>query len=84
VENNHQAREERGKGVPLTDAERACRHYGITPEEYWAHPESYPLPDRGAGLTRISQGPYSFIAPIIIFGSLATFIVGAIIKKLGR
>lgn len=78
------AREERGKGVPLTDAERACRHYDITPEEYYAHPEAYSLPDRGAGLTGIRQGPYSFIPPIIVFGSLASLIVGAIIKKLGR
>ncbi|MBU0847035.1 hypothetical protein KKH23_07565 [Patescibacteria group bacterium] len=79
-----QAREDRGKGDPLNDAERACRHYSITPEEYWADPVAYPLPDRGTGLTGISQGTYSFIAPVIIFGSLATFIVGAIIKKLGR
>lgn len=79
-----QAREERGKGVPLFDIDRACRHYGITPKEYWAHPEAYPLPDRGAGLTGIHQGSYSFIPPIIVFGSLASLIVGAIIKKLGR
>jgi hypothetical protein len=48
-----QAREgqERGRGIPLTDIERACRHYGITEEEYYAHPELYPLPDRGTGLT---------------------------------
>lgn len=44
--------EERGKGQPLDDAERACRHYGITPEEYCAHPEQYPLPERGTGLQR--------------------------------
>ena len=76
-----QAREERGKGVPLTDVERACRHYEITPGEYWANPEAYPLPDRGTGLP-ISQGTYSFIAPIIVFGSLASLIVGATLKKL--
>lgn len=78
-----QAREDRGKGVPLNDIERACRHYGITPEEYWANPDAYPLPDRGTGLT-IGQGPYSFIPPIIFFGSLASLIVGATIKKLRR
>jgi len=77
------ARESRGKGVPLADPERACRHYSITPEEYWANPEAYPLPERGTGLTGIKQG-YSSMAPIIVFGSLATFLVGAIVKKLGR
>jgi len=43
--------EERGRGVPLEDIDRACRHYGITPEEYHANPEAYPLPERGTGLT---------------------------------
>jgi hypothetical protein len=43
--------EERGRGIPLNDIERACRHYGITEDEYCAHPEAYPLPDRGTGLT---------------------------------
>jgi len=45
-----QAREDRGKGIPLDDAQRAARHYGITPEQYLACPTCYPLPDRGAGL----------------------------------
>jgi len=44
--------EERGKGTPLTDLERACRHYGITEEEYLSCPECYPLPPRGTGLYR--------------------------------
>lgn len=43
--------EERGRGQPLEDIERACRHYGITEEEYCANPEAYPLPERGTGLT---------------------------------
>jgi len=43
--------EERGRGVPLIDVERACRHYNITKEEYFAHPERYPLPERGTGLS---------------------------------
>jgi len=42
--------EERGKGIPLDDAQRAARHYNISPEEYLACPGCYPLPDRGAGL----------------------------------
>jgi hypothetical protein len=42
--------EERGRGIPLSTVERACRHYGITPEQYLANPEAYPLPERGAGL----------------------------------
>jgi len=49
-----QAREddERGRGQRLEDVDRACRHYGISPEEYNSCPECYPLPDRGTGLTR--------------------------------
>ena len=43
--------EERGRGIPLDDIQRACQHYGITEEEYCTHPEAYPLPDRGTGLT---------------------------------
>jgi len=45
-----QAREDRGKGIPLDDIERAMRHYNISREEYLAHPAAYPLPDRGTGL----------------------------------
>jgi hypothetical protein len=49
----YQAREgqERGRGVPLDDIERACRHYGITPEQYYENPGLYPLPERGTGLS---------------------------------
>jgi hypothetical protein len=43
--------EERGRGQRLDDLDRACRHYGITPEEYLANPQAYPLPERGTGLT---------------------------------
>ena len=35
------------QGVPKTDTERACAHYNITPEEYEANPEKYPLPVPG-------------------------------------
>jgi len=45
-----QARPNRGKGIPLDNIERAMRHYNISREEYLAHPEAYPLPDRGTGL----------------------------------
>lgn len=45
-----QARGERGRGIPYTDIQRACRHYNISPEQYLACPGCYPLPDRGAGL----------------------------------
>lgn len=44
------ARNDRGYGIPLTDIERAMRHYGVTQEEYINHPEKYPLPTRGTGL----------------------------------
>ena len=42
--------EERGRGLSLDDIDRACRHYGITPEQYCANPDAYPLPERGTGL----------------------------------
>ena len=47
-----QAREERGKGVPLTDAERAARHY----EQYGV----FELPERGTGLGFLGQEGESF------------------------
>jgi len=47
-----QARKDRGRGQRLEDIERASRHYGITPEEYLANPEAYPLPERGTGLSQ--------------------------------
>ena len=43
---------ERRLGIPRTDVERAQAHYGITEEEYCAHPENYPLPNRGAGFIK--------------------------------
>lgn len=45
-----QAREERGKGIPLNDLQRAARHYGVTEDEVLRNPEKYPLPPRGTGL----------------------------------
>ena len=40
----------RRKGIPRSDIERAMSHYGISEEEYLAHPDWYPLPERGYGL----------------------------------
>lgn len=40
----------RRKGIPRSDIERAMSHYGISGEEYLAHPDWYPLPERGYGL----------------------------------
>lgn len=40
----------RRRGIPRSDIERAMSHYGITEEEYLAHPDWYPLPERGSGL----------------------------------
>lgn len=45
---------ERRYGIPRTDVERAMLHYGISEDVYCASPEAYPLPSRGAGLTRIA------------------------------
>jgi len=42
--------EERGKGIPLDDLQRAARHYGVTEDEVLACPDCYPVPERGTGL----------------------------------
>jgi hypothetical protein len=36
------------RGTPKNDIERAINHYGITGAEYMAHPDWYPLPERGS------------------------------------
>lgn len=55
----NRAREERGKGVPLDDAQRVARHYGITIEEACDLLAEYSveelLPERGYGLTTGAQ-----------------------------
>jgi len=79
-----QAREERGKGVPLTDPERAARHYDISVEEYLDNPDLYPLPERGTGLAGIGQieptAP-SVMPQIVFFGGML-LLVSAILKKM--
>lgn len=51
----HKAREERGEGVRLDDAQRVARHYGVTIEEacvlLGAYSAENLLPERGYGLT---------------------------------
>ena len=42
--------EDRGRGIPLDDLQRAARHYGVTEDEILRYPECYPLPPRGYGL----------------------------------
>jgi len=68
----NQAREgeERGRGIPRTDFERAITHYGITEEEYCAHPDWYPLPERGYGLTTGNEvsPECSSCWPFLVFG----------------
>ena len=76
-----QARQERGAGVPLNDVERACRHYGITQDEYFNCPRCYPLPDRGTGLTGISQEYKNDLWPLVVFFGLSTLVIGAILKR---
>jgi len=70
--------EGRGKGEPLVDADRACRHYDITPEQYWACPSCYPLPDRGTGLSSNGTGVHW---PTVLALSAAGLLVGLIIAK---
>lgn len=78
-----QAREgqERGKGEPLFDIDRACRHYGITPEQYWLCPSCYPLPERGTGLSSgFDEVPWATVLAI----SVASLVVGLILSKIPR
>jgi len=50
----HVARDERGRGIPLDDAERIARHYGVSLEEACQLLAVYTpadlLPERGSGL----------------------------------
>ena len=71
-------RKRNGKGIPLIDIERAMSHYGITEEEYLSHPECYPLPERGYGLTTGNEVPPecpSYV-PFIITGLVMGGIIG--------
>ncbi|GAI94966.1 unnamed protein product [marine sediment metagenome] len=51
--------EERGRGIPLDDAQRIARHYGVTIEEACDLLRTYSveelLPERGYGLTAAAQ-----------------------------
>jgi hypothetical protein len=60
-------------GKARSDMERAVNHYNITPEEYFAHPELYPLPERGSAFHLAGPGqnyPYftggTFINPGVL------------------
>lgn len=65
---------DRGFGIPRTEEERAAQHAYLYPGE--------PLPPRGKGFNRISQGSsHSWIAPIIVFSGLMSLIVAAISRK---
>lgn len=75
---NGRAREERGQGQRLEDVARACRHYNITEEEYCAHPEMYPLPDRGTGLT---SGNSVMTGALVVGLVLAVSVVIAVATK---
>ena len=91
---SQRAREERGKGVPLQDSERAARHYDISVEEYLDNPDLYPLPERGTGLTgvevlqgrtigQIEPTAPSIMPQIVFFGGML-LLVGTILKKMNR
>ena len=74
-----EAREDRGRGNPLSDTERACRHYNISEEEYLSDPDSYPLPKRGTGLTSGN----SIVSGLGIVGLVLAVsgVIGLAIKK---
>lgn len=76
-----QAREgnERGKGNPYGDVERACRHWNITPEEYLSCPECYPLPPRGTGLSTNGEDGIG-VGLACLFAGLATAMVVVVWK----
>ena len=69
---------ERREGIPRSDIERAMSHYGITEDEYLTHPEYYPLPERGYGLTTGNEAPpeASGCAPFLIVGLTMGGILG--------
>lgn len=70
--------EDRGRGLPYTDVQRACRHYGIDEIEYYRHPGRYPLPERGTGLSQ-SVGT-SNIWPFVVLCSFGALIASFIVK----
>jgi len=72
---------ERGRGIPRSEVERAISHYGITEAEYSAHPENYPLPERGTGLT---TGSAAGSNPVTGIGLGALAIIGLIIWALAK
>jgi len=78
-----QAREgqDRGRGEPLVDVDRACRHYDITPEQYQVCPSCYPLPERGTGLSSgFNEVPWATVLAI----SVASLVVGLIVAKVAK
>ena len=64
---------ERGKGVPLTEEERMMRHY----EQYG----TYELPERGAGLSAVSNMVNSSECPNCWLWLLGGLIVGIIVGR---
>lgn len=67
--------EERRYGNPRTDEERAERHASRYPGE--------PLPERGTGLTRISQGS-SVNIPVIAVSALLITVFGVIFSEAAK
>ena len=76
------AREDRGRGNPLNDAERAARHYNIPEEEYLADPDAYPLPARGTGLTSGSGFANGVLVLGLVFGVSAAIALAVNRKKI--
>ncbi len=46
----------RRSGNPKNDIERAMDHYGVSAADYLAHPEWYPLPERGSAAVPFTTG----------------------------
>jgi hypothetical protein len=70
--------EDRGHGIPLEDAERACRHYSITLDEYYECPECYLLPERGTGLSGINAVDWDQTVANAVIGT-AALVIGLIV-----
>ncbi len=60
---------ERRSGIPRSDIERAMNHYGISAEEYQAHPGDYPLPTRGTQVAGMGLGALALIVLWILYVS---------------
>lgn len=63
---------------PKTDVERAMTHYGISAEEYLAHPDWYPLPERGARASVANSGGSNGLPIGIAIAGVVASVIGLV------